>query len=238
VRIGAGAFNPIVRIAHSRQSLPEAMMPKPLTELESRVLDYLIEYLRRNTYQPSIREIGREFSIRSTKTVSELLQSLAEKGWIERDPARSRGVRLLGLEPPVHAVTVPLLSEDEVATDGFVLDRRLAGRQGVFLFIARSPHLTAYGIRAGDLLVIEPTAPADVVDGDLLLVRRDDGAEVSKCSRRGADFVLDAERAARPPLVLTQRQADTALLGVVAGVVRRLRPPSGHVEAEYSRITG
>ena len=73
-------------------------MPEPLTELERHVLEYLVQYLRSNTYQPSIREIGREFSIKRTKTVSELLQSLADKGWIERDPSRSRGVPLLCLQ--------------------------------------------------------------------------------------------------------------------------------------------
>ncbi len=44
----------------------EAMMPKPLTSLERRILDYLVEYLRQNTYQPSIREIGKRFGIKST----------------------------------------------------------------------------------------------------------------------------------------------------------------------------
>ena len=73
-------------------------MPKPLTDMERGVLDYLVDYVRRNTYQPSIREIGAEFAIKSTKTVSELLQSLADKGWIERDSSRSRGVRLLSLQ--------------------------------------------------------------------------------------------------------------------------------------------
>ena len=67
-------------------------MPEPLTRIETQILDYLIEYLRRNTYQPSIREIGRQFDIKSTKTVSEHLQSLADKGWIElsveHDPER------------------------------------------------------------------------------------------------------------------------------------------------------
>ena len=82
-------------------------MPEPLTSLERRILDYLVDYLKRNTYQPSIREIGRRFDIKSTKTVSEYLQSLAEKGWIERDPSRSRGVRLLTVDMSPRTVSVP-----------------------------------------------------------------------------------------------------------------------------------
>ena len=73
-------------------------MPDPLTHIERKVYNYLLDFLSQNTYQPSVREIGRRFKIKSTKTVSELLQSLAKKGYIERDPSRSRGVRLLGYQ--------------------------------------------------------------------------------------------------------------------------------------------
>ena len=61
-------------------------MPEPLTQIEQRVYHYLLDFLCDNTYQPSVREIGKQFQIKSTKTVSELLQSLADKGYIERDP--------------------------------------------------------------------------------------------------------------------------------------------------------
>ena len=71
-------------------------MPAQLNKVERRILDYIIDYLKRNTYQPSIREIGKRFGIKSTKTVSEHLQSLADKGYIERDSSRSRAVRVVG----------------------------------------------------------------------------------------------------------------------------------------------
>src|SRR5690606_10076461 len=124
----------------SRSDLPamaaprEAMMPEPLTSLERRILDYLVEYLRRHTYQPSIREIGRRFDIKSTKTVSKYLQALADKGWIERDPSRSRGVRLLGLDLGARTVTVPCFAEvaatgeplpSDAVVETYELDRKL-----------------------------------------------------------------------------------------------------------------
>ena len=49
-----------------------------LSEMERRILDFMVQYLRANTYQPSIREIGERFGIKSTKTVSEHLQALAD----------------------------------------------------------------------------------------------------------------------------------------------------------------
>src|SRR5881397_2346323 len=69
-------------------------MAEPLTQLERRVYHYMIDFLAENTYQPSIREIAKKFRIKSTKTVSDLLASLSQKGFIERDQSRSRGVRI------------------------------------------------------------------------------------------------------------------------------------------------
>jgi repressor LexA len=209
-------------------------MPKPLTELERRVLDYLIEYLRRNTYQPSIREIGREFSIKSTKTVSELLQSLADKGWIERDPSRSRGVRLHGVEMSADSVAVPLLTDtNDGESESFVLDRRIAGGAGAFLLVMHGAHLQAHGVWEGDLMVIEPVAASALQEGDLVLVRAAQGTEVRRCSQAGTELVLEATDVDVRPLTLTGRQT-TAVQGRVSGVVRRLRPFAPDANAKYS----
>ena len=69
-------------------------MTEPLSPLEQKVYHYLIDFLAENTYQPSIRDIARKFRIKSTKTVSDLLHALAVKGYIQRDRARSRGVKV------------------------------------------------------------------------------------------------------------------------------------------------
>ena len=82
-------------------------MPDSLTTVEQNVYHYLLDFLTKHTYQPSVREIGRRFHIKSTKTVSELLQSLERKGYIERDPSRSRGVRLIGYEGARRTQLVP-----------------------------------------------------------------------------------------------------------------------------------
>ena len=82
-------------------------MPEPLSKIEKRILNYLVDYLRQHTYQPSIREIGKRFGIKSTKTVSEPLQALADQGYIERDASRSRGVKILGMNLAPDMVSIP-----------------------------------------------------------------------------------------------------------------------------------
>jgi repressor LexA len=190
----------------------EAMMPKPLTSLERRILDFLVEYLRTNTYQPSIREIGKRFGIKSTKTVSEYLQSLADKGWIERDPSRSRGVRLIGVEMNPETVTVPRLrGPNHGATEvveAFELDRKLAGATGTFCVTMAGDKLTDDGIKDGDLLLVEPAEATELQDGDLVCYLNGGDADI-------AHYGAESKR----------RLGQSAPDGRVVSVMRRLRRP-------------
>jgi repressor LexA len=204
----------------------EAMMLEPLTDLERGILEYLIEYLRQHTYQPSIREIGRRFNIKSTKTVSEHLQALAEKGWIERDPARSRGIRVLGLELDVDTVAVPLHDAanpgpDLPAPDAFVapcrqllLDRSLVGTTRAAFLPMPDDALSDAGIHRGDLLLVEPVAAEDLEPGDIVVT-----------NLAGQTAVLPwAELQGEPALT-------PAPLGRVNAIFRRLRIPPALVAA-------
>ena len=214
-------------------------MPKPLTDLERDVLDYLVDYVRENTYQPSIREIGGEFSIKSTKTVSELLQSLADKGWIERNSSRSRGVRLLGLKLDGDVVSVPHvdvhLSDPslEEPLDSLTLDRRIAGSAGSFFVSMVGDAMREEGIRDGDLVLVEPVPDAELIDGDLVLCRLDDEATVRRFRRQDGEVLLESGRIDHPP-ALANGRSHSEVLGRVAAVVRRLRTdrPMGRTAPE------
>jgi repressor LexA len=200
-------------------------MPEMLTDQERQVLDYLVEYLRSNTYQPSIREIGRTFGIKSTKTVSELLQSLADKGWVERDPSRSRGVRLLGVELQTHAISVPMhtshTSEGLGAVNGLDLDRRIASR-GTYLIVMPDEALKASGIQKADLLLVEPVDAGLLDAGDIVLAVAGGMPVVRRYNDSPAPRLESDDASSTPVLVGT----GTMIQGRVISVVRRLRAPA------------
>jgi repressor LexA len=201
-------------------------MSLSLTDIERKILDYMVSYLRSNTYQPSIREIGERFGIKSTKTVSEHLQALAEKGFLERDPSRSRGVRILGVDLHPDAVSVPLFAD---LPDGrgtrpegdLTLDRRLAGAKGGFLVRARADELRLLGIDDGDLLLVEPAAFDELPHGSLVALRRATGrAAFQRFARNGRGVYLQALTPDAEP-VLVDEPGRVQLLGRVAGLFRR-----------------
>jgi len=160
------------------------MLPPP-NEIERRILDYMESYLRRHTYQPSVREIGARFGIKSTKTVSEHLKALAAKGYLERDPSRSRGAHIVGLDLNAETRSVPCYTriahrrddgrEDE-PPQSYAIDRRLAGAAGSFFVRVSGDEAGALGYEDGDLLLVQPVPAPEIRDADILAVHVADGA--------------------------------------------------------------
>lgn len=96
---------------------------KPLTPRQREVLDWIRGYIAANSYPPTIREIGRQFGIRSTNAVTDHLRLIEKKGFITRDGSgttvgsKSRSMRLLdaprGDAPLTQAERAELLRKRE-----------------------------------------------------------------------------------------------------------------------------
>ena len=169
-------------------------MEQSITEIERKILDFMVHYLRTNTYQPSIREIGERFGIKSTKTVSEHLQALADKGFLERDPSRSRGVKILGVDLSAQTVSVPCFPElpqdrlglrIEQAEMHLTMDRRLAGAKGSFFVRAKGERFASFGIAEGDYLLVEPAVIDELADHSIVVARVEGAPFFYEFSRNG-----------------------------------------------------
>jgi repressor LexA len=65
-----------------------------ISEKQQRILEFISEYVRDNSYPPSMREIGAATDISSTSVVSYNLRRLEEAGYITREREVSRGLKL------------------------------------------------------------------------------------------------------------------------------------------------
>lgn len=203
-------------------------MPEQLNPIEQQVYHYLLDFLAENTYQPSIREIGKKFRIKSTKTVSDILQSLARKGYIERDASRSRGVRLLGyaaaptLQPvpyygKIHAGEPALLPENR---QGYItVDRRFLATDDTFTMKVKGDSMVGRCIAEGDYVLVSPSVQAK--DGDVVAARIGGEGTVKILQHRGRDTVLVPANPNEREILITPGM-DFAVLGVVTGVFRPL----------------
>lgn len=215
-------------------------MSEQLTRLESSVYQYLLDFTAEHTYQPSIRDIGKQFEIKSTKTVSDLLQSLARKGYIERDPSRSRGVRLLGFSGTAQSTPVPyygrihagepaLLPEHR---EGFItMDRRFLPSDRVFFLKVKGDSMKGRAIENGDFVMIDPAATAK--DGDMIAARLGEDATIKTLAHEGQTVVLKPANPADRDITINGSD-DFSVLGIVCGVFRPfnvLETSSSHIAA-------
>jgi repressor LexA len=201
-------------------------MSEPLTQLESQVYHFLIDFLAENTYQPSIREIARQFQIKSTKTVSDLLHALEGKGYIQRDESRSRGVRLLGFAAagatqPIgyyrDVASAPPALRDENRDRFITVDRRFLPTPDVFWLKTSGSGMAARGILDGDYVMISPSI--EPKDGSIVAARVGIITTIRTLAKRDGTTVLESSDGSEPPIQLAAGD-DFALLGTVCGVFR------------------
>jgi repressor LexA len=219
-------------------------MAEPLNQLERRVYHYMIDFLAENTYQPSIREIARKFRIKSTKTVSDLLHALENKGYIERDESRSRGVRLLGFAAAgatqpipyygrIHAGEPALMPEYR---KGYItVDRRFLPSDDAFFLKVKGDSMIDRGILDGDFVMVTPTAAPK--DGDIIAARLGEEATIKTLRQNGANVTLEPANVNERAIQIGPHD-DYAALGVVCGVFRPFweQEPAPSLPAEEPAI--
>ena len=201
-------------------------MLEPLTNVERKVYHYLIDFLSENTYQPSVRDIGAKFRIKSTKTVSELLQSIADKGYIERNPSRSRGVHLRGYAGARKTQPVPFYGKiaagepallEENLESFITMDRRFLPNERVYFLEACGDSMRGRGIVDGDYILVDPAGTPQ--DGDVVAARLGEDGTVKTLAHHGGRVVLESANAADKDITVAPDQQFT-VLGVVCGVFR------------------
>jgi len=203
------------------------MTRAPLSAVEESVYHFLLDHLAEHTFQPSVRDIGRQCRIASTKSVTDVLASLEAKGYIEREPGRSRGVKLIGYAGlagvmPVPVVQVAAGQPAPVTTSYLSLDRALVPSAECYLVAVTDNDARALGTQEGDLAMVHPVARSR--EGVPVVVRIGDRAVVRTMVRRGQAVVLSAGDGADATEL--GPQDDYAVLGVLAAVIR---PPSERV---------
>jgi repressor LexA len=205
------------------------VIARPLTDRQQAILDFIVEAIQTQGFPPTLREIGRAFSIRSTKGVNDHLAALERKGKIRRHADLSRGIEVVGL-PSVDeeadaipllgriAAGAPLLATENVE-DTFRIDRGLA-RGGEFMLVVQGDSMIEDHICDGDMILVRRQDSAQ--DGEIVAVLIDEEATVKRFHREGAMIRLEPANASMPPIVVDPSSTDVRVLGKVVGVFRSL----------------
>ena len=67
------------------------------SDIQNRMFAFIVSYMKKEGMPPTNREIGRELHIASTGHVDYHLTCLEKKGYISRQPKKSRGIKLVNV---------------------------------------------------------------------------------------------------------------------------------------------
>lgn len=73
-----------------------------LTKKEKKVYDAIVEYIGKNGYAPTLRELGIKVGINSTSTIYYIIKNLEVKGYIDAAQGKRRAITLKNAPQIVH----------------------------------------------------------------------------------------------------------------------------------------
>ena len=213
-----------------------------LTARQQEIWNYLVEYVDKHGYPPTVREIGEHVGLASPSTVHGHLANLERAGLLRRDPTKPRALELIGRErrapkrgepetvtstevldvvrlPLVGdiAAGAPLLAEQNI--DEYMTFPSSCG--GDFLLRIRGESMIEAGILDGDLVIVRQTQEAR--NGDIVAVlaghdETTDEATVKTFYREANRIRLEPENSTMQPIYADY----VKILGKVVGVFREL----------------
>lgn len=202
-----------------------------LTSRQRAILEFITRTHKDRGYPPSVREIGEAVGLQSPSSVHAQLATLAERGYLRKDPDRPRAIVVqldeTGIPQQTSAVAnVPLVGQiaagspilaTEQIEETLPLPEDLVGTGTLFALRVKGDSMINAGIFDGDTVVIRQQKTAD--DGTIIAALVDgEEATVKRLSRKGGRVRLLAENPAYDPI----EPDDVQVLGKVVAVLRRL----------------
>lgn len=200
-----------------------------ITPRQQRILDFIRATVRERGYPPTVREIGEAVGLTSSSSVHAQLSNLQRKGLLRRDPSKPRTIELAE-HRAANATSVPLLGRvaagapilaEENLEDHIAVPTDFAGSGELFALRIDGESMVEAGILDGDVVVVRRQDVA--ADGDIVAALVPGPAEpeatVKRLRRREGSLTLVPEHPAMDPFPMPE---GGRVLGVVTAVLRQV----------------
>lgn len=213
-------------------------MADKLTKRQQAVLDSIERCIQKKGYGPTVREICSDLDLASPSTVHVHLKTLEQKGYIVRDPLKSRSISLApeyaktktgisnvadpGFSKIINVPLVgnvaagePILAEENI-TDTISMPVDIVGDAASFMLTVRGESMIEAGINDGDYVVVKEQPVAN--NGDIVVAIIDDGATVKRFYKEKGHVRLQPENSSMEPIIVSE----CLIAGKVVAVFRRI----------------
>ena len=202
-----------------------------MTPRQRRIVEYIRRTVQERGYPPTVREIGEAVGLTSSSSVHAQLANLQRKGLLRKDPARPRAIEVAGARPRgAGAVSVPVLGRiaagapvmaEEHVQEYLAVPDTFAAQDEHFALRVVGDSMVGAGILDGDTVVVRRQDVAE--DGAIVAAQMpgpaEDEATVKRLRRRGRRVTLVPDNPTMEPFDLPD---GGRILGQVVAVLRRL----------------
>lgn len=202
-----------------------------LTERQQAILDFINEYVQKNGFPPSVREIGSHFGVYPA-TVQDHISALQRKGYLQKKPFQSRTLSVAstsrraeraGTAIPIVgkvAAGMPLLAQENIE-EMIQLPKEWAPA-GAFLLKVQGNSMEGAHILSGDYVLVHPQETA--ANGEIVVALIGDEATVKRFYRSERGITLKPENPKFVPIEIERNEAASfKLVGKVMGVLRVMK---------------
>ena len=214
-----------------------------LTKRQYRVLAFLDSFVRRNGYCPSYDEVRKALGLASLATVHKHMNTLQRKGYIRRDPNRSRSIEVIDRRPMIEANALRAESESETgpvknarslpllgriaagrpveafANQEVLSLQELVGNKNVYVLQVKGDSMIEDHICDGDYVVVESTNRADNGDTVVALVEGNEATLKRFYRERDGRLRLQPANSSMAPIFMETGELE--IQGRVIGVLRK-----------------
>jgi SOS regulatory protein LexA len=197
-----------------------------LTKRQKQVLDFIKKYIDKHDYAPSLEEIKKHLKLSSVSTAHFHVQTLREKGFLDKDENQPRAINVFGKEDIRDQITLPLLGTIAAGSpieaienpEPITVSRSLLARSGRhYVLKVKGDSMINEGIFDGDFVIVREQPTAEQGDTVVAIINGNE-ATLKKFYVNDDLFVL---RSANPhvPSILTK---ELVIQGKVISVIRNL----------------
>lgn len=204
-------------------------MPVVLYERQREILDFIVQFIQRYRFAPSLKDIAKAMNLNSLATVHEHIEILVRKGVLKKTGTRrNRGLEIvdkklanmdMGVQLPILgfiAAGKPIEPFSDPNAFINVAPSMVSGKKRAYVLQVRGDSMVEDGILDGDYVIVEEKH--EVHNGDIVVALLENGlATLKKFFKEATRIRLEPANAKMAPIYATE----VKIQGKVIGLIRK-----------------
>ena len=194
-----------------------------LTKKQTNILNFIKDFIFKNGYPPTIREVADQFKI-YVRAAQDHLKALERKGYIVREKGKTRSICLLPRLQTSSLSQLPVLGQVSAGNpleavenieDIFIVSQNLFKGKELFALKIRGDSMVGAGIYEDDFVVVKITT--DVKNGEIVVALLKGETTIKRFFLEKNGIKLQPENPEYKPIF----SKDVKVIGKVIGLLRK-----------------